>query len=217
MRACRWWLSIVSGVVLTASVPRVAIGEDRVTEDRVTEGRVMRDSVPDSALVIVSLDPMSEKPLRELLREEIVRARALGRTPFLELGATWCEPCQALQTLLDAKPTDSLVRREFAGTYLIRLDVDQWKSEFDSVGIPITSGIPAFFVLDTTGYATATFSGANVRAMTPDGLRPVQAFFHAHLWKRRIVPSRPPTPTAQGQRTPVPRACVQGAVSPLPQ
>jgi hypothetical protein len=138
---------------------------------------------PDSGLVIVSLDSAPDKPLREILVAEIKRARTLGRTPFLELGATWCAPCQALQTVLDTKPTDSLVLREFAGTYLIRLDVDQWHQDFESVGIPASGSIPAFIAIDTTGQATDTFSGDSVRAMTPEGLRPAEAFFQAHLWK----------------------------------
>ena len=67
----------LSGLMLLASVPRLARSEGRVTEGRVTEGRVTRDSVPDSvsdsARVIVTLDPMSAQPLRELLRAAIGR------------------------------------------------------------------------------------------------------------------------------------------------
>ena len=127
---------------------------------------------------------MSQQSLRDLLLAEIQHAQSQGRTPFLELGATWCAPCQALQALLDTTPIDSLIRREFAGTYLIRLDVDQWKREFESIGIPASGGIPAFWALDTTGQVTAMFAGDSVSAMTPDGLRPVHAFFQAHQWKR---------------------------------
>jgi hypothetical protein len=133
--------------------------------------------------VIVIPDSLSNTPLRDLILAEIHRAQALGRTPFLELGATWCAPCQALQSVLDAKPVDSLVRQEFAGTYIIRLDVDLWHREFDSIGLPESGAIPVFYAIDTTAHVTESFPGDSLRTMTPEGFRPVQAFFQAHLWK----------------------------------
>jgi hypothetical protein len=90
---------------------------------------------------------------------------------------------------LDTKPADPLLLREFAGTYLIRVDVDRWQPEFASVGIPEAGQIPAFFALDTTGKTTAALPGDQWSEITPKGLQSVQAFFQAHAWKQTRSPS----------------------------
>ena len=144
----------------------------------------VRDSLPSltsDSLVITSPDSFSAKSLRELLVDEGQHARSLKRTPFLELGATWCAPCQALQSLMDATPANPVMLNEFAGTYIIRLDVDRYHQELDSIGFHGT-GIPIFLSIDTTGMVTDSTSSTQWGAITPEGLRTVQRFFTTHAW-----------------------------------
>jgi hypothetical protein len=142
------------------------------------------------SLVITSPDSFSNKSLRELLVDAGKRARTLKRTPFLELGAPWCGPCQELQQLLDTKPTNPVVLEEFSHAYIIRLNVDTWKREFVSIGFSGKS-IPVFLSIDTTGMVTDSVSLTQWRANTPEGLRTVQAFFKAHAWVSDVPDNSP--------------------------
>ena len=46
-------------------------------------------SQSDTAVVIAKVTPKQGK-LADLLKAQVAKATALGRTPFVELGATWC-------------------------------------------------------------------------------------------------------------------------------
>ena len=98
-------------------------------------------------MMITALIP-SQGKLADLLKTQVATATALGRTPFVELGATWCENCHLLDTSLgDARMVDA-----FAGTYIIRLDIDQWGQRLlDTLGLSADQGVPAIYAVDTVG------------------------------------------------------------------
>jgi hypothetical protein len=168
------FVAAVCGVLSTVYVTAMSASVGHSTSERLP--RPVADS-----LVITSPDSFSTKSLRELLVEEVKRAHALKRTPFLELGAPWCGPCQELQKLMDTKPTNPVVLDEFSNTYIIRLNVDTWKREFAAIGFS-GQGIPMFLSIDTTGTVTDSTSADQWGAITPEALRTVQAFFKAHAW-----------------------------------
>jgi len=91
---------------------------------------------------VVVLEPASG-PLEELLRHEVANAAALGRQPYVQITAEWCGPCKALRASLG----DPLMQDAFAGTYIVQVDVDEWKPELDKAGFE-SDGIPVFFAVD---------------------------------------------------------------------
>ena len=91
---------------------------------------------------VVVLEPASG-PLEELLRHEVANAAALGKQPYVRITAEWCGPCKALRASLG----DPLMQDAFAGTYIVQVDVDEWKPELDKAGFE-SDGIPVFFAVD---------------------------------------------------------------------
>jgi thiol-disulfide isomerase/thioredoxin len=110
--------------------------------------------------------------LPQLLDAQITKARATGRTPFVEVGATWCGPCRELEHNLHTPP----IIDAFAGAYVIHLDVNEWDLDVDLTPVGITGGVMPFIVaLDTTGHATAELRG---KIDAPS----IKTFVRAHLW-----------------------------------
>lgn len=110
------------------------------------------------------------------LASEAQKADSLGLAPYLEFDATWCPPCQAIEKSIQAK--DPLTMQAFEGIYLIRADVDEWKSEngknftFDA--------IPVYYQLDASGKPKgAVIDGGAWNEDIPENFAPVlDNFFH---------------------------------------
>ena len=128
---------------------------------------------PASAVVTVDLKP-AEGSLDTLIAREIAKAKQQKRTPYVELGATWCGPCKHLAASLG----DDLMKDAFAGTYIIRLDVDEWKAQLETLGFKNT-GIPVFFALDGSGKPTGERidGGAWGEDIPANMAPPLKAFF----------------------------------------
>lgn len=58
------------------------------------------------------------------LAEDVQKAKALDQMPFIEFDATWCPPCQAIDTSIKSK--DPLTMKAFEGVDIICADVDEW-------------------------------------------------------------------------------------------
>ena len=97
----------------------------------------------------VRLTPLDGE-LTALLPAEAAKARANNLKPFLELRADWCGPCKELEaSMKDPRMVDA-----FAGTYLITLDVDEWKAgQLTAMGVA-SGSIPVIFELDDKGKST---------------------------------------------------------------
>src|SRR4051794_466995 len=76
---------------------------------------------PESPRNFTVVEPNpAEGDLAPILKAEAAKALQLGRKPFVEFGATWCGPCNALKKSLN----DPLMKQAFEGTYIIQIDVD---------------------------------------------------------------------------------------------
>ena len=131
------------------------------------------ESPASDEFTIVRLN-RADGQLAELLKAEAAKARQLGQTPFVEFYADWCPPCNALrQSLGDEQMVDA-----FAGTYIIQLDTDEWKSKLPGTGFDVR-GIPAFFELDHEGRPTGrTITGAAWGEDVPENMAPpLKSFF----------------------------------------
>jgi thiol:disulfide interchange protein len=96
---------------------------------------------------IIELSP--DQALAEQLQSHAGRAKANGRRPLLEFGASWCPPSKLFG---DALP-DRRMQEALAGIYLIRANIDAFGHD------PLlreleTGSVPVFFELDGEGRAT---------------------------------------------------------------
>jgi hypothetical protein len=82
------------------------------------------------------------------LSEAVGLAATLHQRPYVELTSRVCAACHWLEHGL----TESSVKQAFAGTYVIRIDVDRWQGRLDGTGLDCHSGpMPAFVALGPQG------------------------------------------------------------------
>lgn len=148
---------------------------DTTAPPAATSTKIATDSV-----LAVDVTPDQGQELRPVLKSEVAKAVALGRTPFVEVGATWCEPCQELKANLG----DPRMIKAFAGTYIIRLDADQWSRD-QRLPLGLASGyLPTFFAIDKTGKSTGK-QLIPKGATDPGKMAPqLSKFFRANRWKK---------------------------------
>ena len=129
------------------------------------EGTVVSPAL--DKFTLVRLRP-SEGSLEELLKTEARKAQEAGRAPFVECDAAWCSSCQELNDSLgDKRMIDA-----FEGTYIIRLDIDEWESELPDAGFYV-QGVPAFFQIDGEGKPTGyNITGAAWGENIPENMAP---------------------------------------------
>jgi thiol:disulfide interchange protein len=110
-----------------------------------------------------------DSKLSDLLKAEAQKAAALGRKPFVEFGASWCPPCQAIQQNLD----DPRMAEAFKNTYIIQMDLDEWQTHLSGTDFRVVA-IPIYYEIDKNGRATGrSLSGAAWGPDTPDKMAPV--------------------------------------------
>jgi thiol-disulfide isomerase/thioredoxin len=128
--------------------------------------------VPDSFSVIrIESGPAKVK---DILKAEAQKAAALGRHPYVEFYADWCPPCNAIQKNLG----DPRMVEAFAGTYIIKLNTDDWGDKLSGTGLYVPA-IPAFYELDASGRPTGRMiTGAAWGEDIPANIAPpMKAFF----------------------------------------
>jgi len=126
---------------------------------------------------IVRLHPQ-DGDLQTMLAEEAQKAFALGQMPAVEFDATWCGPCIAIDEGLKSK--NELMLEAYAGTYIIRLDVDEWGWGDSSNHDFKFDGIPVYFKLDAQGRPTGEVIDGNAWGENiPENMAPpMDEFFH---------------------------------------
>ena len=109
-----------------------------------------------------------------MIKAEVDKAHAQKLRPFLELRAEWCGPCKKLE----ASMGDTRMQQAFAGTYLISVDVDEWRTQLDQIKVSV-EGIPAFYELDEQATPTGRkIDGGAWGKDTPANMAPpLKAFF----------------------------------------
>ena len=133
--------------------------------------------VASAGFTIVRLHT-NDGDLKTLLANEAQKAVALGQMPVVEFDATWCPPCQAIDKAIKAK--NELMLKAYSGTYIIKLDVDEWgwggskKHDFQFDAIPV------YFKLDSSGNQTGeVIDGGAWGEDIPENIAPViDKFFH---------------------------------------
>jgi thiol:disulfide interchange protein len=138
---------------------------------------------PESFSLVV-LHP-SHGDLAALLAAHAQRAAELDRKPFVEFSAEWCPSCVILErSLADERLVEAL-----GGVYLIRLDIDEWKTRLSGTDF-VVLGVPAFFELDGDGVSTGrTITGAAWGPDLPENMAPVLQEFFGGASKAPRIPS----------------------------
>ncbi len=118
--------------------------------------------------------------LHALLTQEAQKATALGLMPVAEFDATWCPPCRAIEDALDAQ--NELMLKAYAGTYIIKMDVDEWSWTEEGVQDFKFEGIPIYFKLDAQGQPTGEVIDGNAWGDNiPENIAPpMDQFFHGN-------------------------------------
>jgi thiol-disulfide isomerase/thioredoxin len=131
------------------------------------------ESPAPESFSLVALHP-EQGELKAMLTAHAGRAAAIDRNPFVEFSADWCPPCVALANSL----TDQRMVDAFRGTYIIRLDFDEWKDRLSGTGFTVV-GVPTFFELDGAGAPTGrVITGAAWGEDIPENMAPtLRAFF----------------------------------------
>ncbi len=133
--------------------------------------------VAASGFTIVRLNP-ADGDLTAMLAEEARKAVGLGQTPVVEFDATWCPPCQAIDKAI--REENKLMMNAYAGTYIIKLDVDEWGWDNGRVEMFQFEAIPVYFKLDDAGSQTGeVIDGGAWGEDIPENIAPVMdEFFH---------------------------------------
>jgi len=98
--------------------------------------------------LLTELSP-AQGDLAPLLRAQAERARDKHLLPVIEFYADWCAPCRAFQGSLD----DPRMVEALRGTYLVKLNLDDWHDKLVGTGFTVRS-IPAFYLVDSAGRPT---------------------------------------------------------------
>ena len=125
----------------------------------------------------VRLHPENGK-LEEMLVKETKNAIANDLLPIVEFDADWCPPCQAIKQQLEEE--NELMLEAYDGTYIIKLDVDEWGWENGKIENFSFEAIPVYFKLDEQGKPTGEMiDGGAWNEDIPVNIAPVMdAFFH---------------------------------------
>jgi thiol-disulfide isomerase/thioredoxin len=126
---------------------------------------------------VVRLHP-SDGNLQTLLPIEAKQATSLGLMPIVEFDATWCPPCIAIDEAIQEQ--NELMLNAYRGTYIIKVDVDEWGWKDGVVQNFNFEFIPIYFKIDANGEQTGQeIDGGAWNEDIPENIAPVMdEFFH---------------------------------------
>jgi hypothetical protein len=116
------------------------------------------------------------RPLNAEVKKSLLRAHDRKLKPFACISANWCTPClEMFEVFFDPRLADTL-----NGIHLIKLDLEQWNSEFESIGVEGLESVPLLMQLNEEGMVTGrTIDGNAWDESTPDQLsQALGPFFH---------------------------------------
>lgn len=117
----------------------------------------------------------SKTDLLTVMQSHVKKAKELKQKLFIQITATWCGPCKRLQAAMP----DKLMQDAFSGTYIVKLDADEWEDDFSQINIKIKA-VPVFFKVNSKGKATkySLDGGAWAEDIAINMAPPLKAYFN---------------------------------------
>ncbi len=108
-------------------------------------------------------------PLKQEIKNHWMIAKQKKQKVFIQITAQWCSPCKRLRK----KTEDPLLMDAYQGTYIIRLDRDEWEKDFTEIGVKKTP-MPIFWELGEDMRVTSYVLDGNYwEEITAETLAPV--------------------------------------------
>jgi len=177
MKMSRKIIIVVIPIIILACNFLFPTRESTAQETPIREPIETNSPQEQSGFTVVRLHP-ADGDLQDMLSVEAQKAYALGQMPIVEFDATWCPPCQAIDAAFKAK--NQLMLKAYDGTYIIKLDVDEWKWKENRIQNFEFEFIPVYFKLDEQGNQTGeSIDGGAWGEDIPENIAPVMdKFFH---------------------------------------
>jgi thiol:disulfide interchange protein len=164
--------------VLTIVTLVLAIAGARSAPPHIGKGTSHRASV--GAVSVVQL-ASAEGPLADQLRAELLRARSAKKVLVVQTTASWCGACDEIESSL----RDARMQTALSGVHLVRVDVDEFKSELARQSMWEES-VPWFYTIDAAARPTDAISADEWDDNVPENMAPVlQKFANGTLKVRR--------------------------------
>jgi thiol:disulfide interchange protein len=110
----------------------------------------------------------------DVFRAAAVSAAARNLKPFVYATASWCAPCQKLNKSMG----DPRMRDAFKGTYVVKLDIDEFDDKaLEALGMRVRA-VPSFYELGAGGLPTGRSMIGDWGADVPANMAPaLKKFF----------------------------------------
>lgn len=88
---------------------------------------------------------------------------------FIQMTGEWCSPCKRLRKKTEEKP----LMAAYIGTYIIRLDYDEWKVDLPQLGLKKVP-VPSFWELGKDNRVTEYYiNGNHWQEITAESMAPI--------------------------------------------
>lgn len=177
------WIWVVASIALAFGLALVtcAVGVGVLAPRGTKSGALASASAEPAPLhaseddfVMVSAD-RTQAPA-DIFAAAAVTATARSLKPFVYATAKWCAPCKKLNDSLG----DPRMREAFKGTYVVKLDIDDFDDKtLGALGVRVRA-VPSFFELGADGMPTGRMMAGDWGPDVPENMAPaLKRFFSA--------------------------------------
>jgi thiol-disulfide isomerase/thioredoxin len=171
-------IALIGGLALATCAVGVGLLAPRGSRSIASGASASPDPMPvpanDDDFVMVNAD-RSQAPV-DIFAAAAVTATARSLKPFVYTTAKWCAPCKRL----DASLSDPRMKDAFKGTYVVKLDIDDFDEKtLSAMGMRVRA-VPAFFELGEGGAPTGRMLVGDWGPDVPENMAPpLKRFFSA--------------------------------------